>query len=120
MELDFHFVPKMDLLLYLTQPILLPANILLCCFLWYPVIFLIPFSFVLPLPTSYLVISEQNTSLSVSLFMPVMSENSMSNIFVSRKSMLFSKEIRSNNIWLVVAVFKALTKYQNPHKFYYN
>lgn len=116
MELAFQFVPEMDLLIHLTQPILLPANILFC-FILYPVIFLIPFSFALLLPTSYLVISKQNTSLCVSLFMPVVNENSTSNIFVSRKSMLFCKEIRSNNIWLVVAVLKTLTKAQNPHKF---
>lgn len=115
MELAFQFVPEMDLLIHLTQPILLPANFLFC-FIRYPVIFLTPFLLVLSFPTSYLVIAKENTSLCVSLFMPIMNENSTSNIFISRKSM-FCKEIRSNNIWLVIAVFKTLRTSQNPHKF---
>lgn len=86
-------------------------------FFLYPVIFLILLLFVLTFPTSYLVISEQNhPTLSVPLFMPIMSKTSDGNIFISRKSMLFCKEIR-NNIKLVISIFKALTKAQNPHKF---
>lgn len=114
----FLFDHGMHLLVYLTELILSPASILRFFFFFlYPVIFLILLLFVLTFPTSYLVISEQNhPTLSVPLFMPIMSKTSDGNIFISRKSMLFCKEIR-NNIKLVISIFKALTKAQNPHKF---
>ena len=49
--------------------------------------------------------------------MSIMNKTCDENIFVSRKSMMFWKEIRNNNIELVVSIFKALTKAQSPHKF---
>ena len=42
--------------------------------------------------------------------MPIMNKTCDDNIFISRKSMMFWKEIRNNNIELVVSIFKLLQK----------